>query len=59
MRYQEGDVVLVPFTWKDAEGLIHCKNRPAVVYRVESESEHLMIKCTHVNHSQQFTGNGS
>lgn len=56
MRYKEGDVVLVPFTWKDDEGLIHYKNRPAVVYSIESEIEHLMIKCTHVNRSGQYPG---
>lgn len=56
MLYKEGDVVLVPFTWKDEEGLVHYKNRPAVVYRLESETEHLMIKCTHVNRSANYPG---
>lgn len=56
MLYKEGDVVIVPYTWKDEEGNIHFKNRPAVIYRVESESEHLMIKCTHVNRSSNHPG---
>ena len=56
MRFKEGDVVLVPYTWKDEEGLIQFKIRPAVVYRIESDTEQLMIKCTHVNRSAQFPG---
>jgi hypothetical protein len=56
MRYKEGDVVLVPYPWKDENGEIQTKNRPAVVYRIESESSQLMIKCTHINRSGQFPG---
>lgn len=56
MRYKEGDVVIVPFTWRDEQGDIKFKMRPAVVYRIESETEHLMIKCTHVNRSAKYPG---
>jgi len=56
MKFKEGDVVIAPYTWKDDEGKIKFKFRPAVVYQIESDTEHLMIKCTHVNRSSKFPG---
>ncbi|GAA0890369.1 hypothetical protein GCM10009122_00470 [Fulvivirga kasyanovii] len=56
MRYQAGDVVTVYFPWRDEDGSIVMKERPAVVYEVDTVENRVLIQITSKNRSDKLPG---
>lgn len=56
MSYKVGDVVLVKFPWKDADGEIQIKPRPAIVLKEGNEFKCALIKITSKNRSNRLPG---
>lgn len=54
-QYSRGDVVFVHYPYRDFDGTLKTKPRPAVILDV-SGNDHYVIKCTTKNRSDKLKG---